>query len=334
MSALADRLLPAWYGNAPPPAWARALEPLYRGVISMRRAAYRRGWLTSGHPGCPVVIVGNLTVGGAGKTPLVIRIVQLLVEQGRAPAIVSRGYGGAEPRRPHRVTADDAASFSGDEPLLLAAATGRPVWVCRDRLAAARAAVAAGADIVVADDGLQHYRLRRDLEIVVIDGARGLGNGRCLPAGPLREPPARLAEAGLVVCNGAGACPPGALLMRLAGDEAVRLDGAGRRRLSTFAPGPVHAIAGIGNPGRFFAALEGQGLAVIPHPLPDHAPVPQSWLAPGDGLPVLMTSKDAARCRHEPAAAGCWEVPVAAELGTDEARLRGVLAQRLGLREA
>jgi tetraacyldisaccharide 4'-kinase len=334
MNALADRLLPAWYGTVPPPAWARALEPLYRGVISVRRAAYRRGWLYSGHPGRPVVIVGNLTVGGAGKTPLVIRIVRLLVEQGCAPAIVSRGYGGAEPRHPHRVTADDAASFSGDEPLLMAAATGRPVWVCRDRLSAARAAVAAGADVVVADDGLQHYRLQRDLEIVVIDGARGLGNGRCLPAGPLREPPERLEDAGVVVCNGEGACPAGALHMHLAGDEAVRLDGTGRRQLATFAPGPVHAIAGIGNPGRFFGALEGQGLAVIPHPLADHAPVPRSWLAPGDGLPVLMTSKDAARCRHEPDAAGCWEVPVEAELGADEARLRGALAKRLGLREA
>jgi tetraacyldisaccharide 4'-kinase len=334
VSTLANRLLPAWYGNAPPPAWARALEPLYRGAVSLRRAAYRRGWLRSGHPGCPVVIVGNLTAGGAGKTPLVIRIVQLLAEQGRSPAVVSRGYGGAEPRHPHRVTPEDAPSFSGDEPLLLAAATGRPVWICRDRLAAARAAVDAGADIIVADDGLQHYRLRRDLEIVVIDGARGLGNGRCLPAGPLREPRARLAEVGLVICNGAGECPPGALRMELMGDEAVRVDGAWRRPLATFAPGPVHAIAGIGNPDRFFAALETHGLAVIRHPLADHAPVPPAWLEPGDGLPVLMTSKDAARCRLEPAAAGCWEVPVAAEFGADEARLRAALAQPLRLREA
>lgn len=334
MSAAAKRLLHAWYGDASPPWWARALEPLYRLLVRARRGAYRRGWLRSGHPGHPVIIVGNLTVGGTGKTPLVIHIVQQLAAQGHAPAIVSRGYGGAEPRQPHLVSDDDSPAFSGDEPLLLAAATGRPVWICRDRLAAARAAVAAGADVIVADDGLQHYRLRRDLEIVVIDGWRGLGNGRCLPAGPLREPAARLAEADLVVCNGAGACPPGALAMQLEGDEAIRIDGSRRRPLKDFAPGPVHAIAGIGDPERFFTMLEQHGVQVVRHPLADHAPVPPALLAPPDGFPVLMTSKDAARCARQPAATACWQVPVAARLGAGEARLRAMLAQRLGLREA
>ncbi|MFU8896350.1 MAG: tetraacyldisaccharide 4'-kinase [Gammaproteobacteria bacterium] len=334
MSSRTQRLLAAWYGQAPPPAWARALEPLYRWLVALRRHAYRRGWLRSGHPGRPVIVVGNLTVGGAGKTPLVIWLVQLLAAQGRVPAVISRGYGGLEPRRPHRVGPDEDPAVSGDEPLLIARTTGCPVWVCRDRLAAARAAVAAGADIVVADDGLQHYRLRRDLEIIVIDGQRGLGNGRCLPAGPLREPAARLAQADVVVCNGAGACPPGALRMQLVGDEAVRLDGTQRRPLASFAPGPVHAIAGIGHPARFFDALAGHGLEVMAHPLADHAAVPRDWLLPDDGYPVLMTAKDAARCAREPAAAGCWQVPVAASFGPDEAHLRAVLAPRLGLGEA
>jgi len=334
VSALAKRLSSTWYGAEPPPAWARALEPLYRALVTARRQAYRRGWRVSGHPGRPVVIVGNLTVGGAGKTPLVIWLVRALAGIGLAPAVVSRGYGGAEPRRPHRVAADDVASFSGDEPLLIAAATGRPVWICRDRLAAARAAVAAGADVIVADDGLQHYRLRRDLEIVVIDGARGLGNARCLPAGPLREPAARLAEVDIVVCNGEGRCPPGALNMTLAGIEAARIGGTERRRLASFAPGPVHAIAGIGHPERFFGMLEGHGLEVIAHPLADHAPVPRTLLEPGDDRPVLMTAKDAARCAREPSAAACWQVPVEASFGSDEARLREILAERLGLREA
>lgn len=333
MSARADRLLAAWYGEASPPTWARFLEPLYRGVVALRRQAYRRSWLRSGHPGRPVVVVGNVTVGGAGKTPLVIHIVQLLVAQGRQPAVVSRGYGGAEPVRPHQVGVGDDPAFSGDEPLLIARETRRPVWICRDRLLAARAAVAAGADVVVADDGLQHYRLRRDLEIVVLDGLRGLGNGRCLPAGPLREPATRLAQADLVVCNGAGHCPPGSLQMTLSGDEAVRLDGTQRRRLADFAPGPVHAVAGIGHPERFFSALVAHGIEVLPHPLPDHAPVPRALLAPADGHPVLMTSKDAVRCSAE-AAAACWEVPVTASLGEDEPRLRALLAQRLRLREA
>lgn len=334
MSTAPKRLLNAWYGAAPPPWWARALEPVYRALTAARRSAYRRGWLHSGHPGRPVVIVGNISAGGAGKTPLVAHLVQLLATQGRAPAIVSRGYGGAEPRRPHRVASDDAVAFTGDEPRLLAQMTGRPVWICRDRLAAARAAVDAGADVIVADDGLQHYRLRRDLEIVVVDGRRGLGNGRCLPAGPLREPPARLAAADLVVCNGSGACPAGALTMRLSGEEAIRLDGSMRRCLADFASGPVHAVAGIGDPERFFVMLEARGLQVIRHPLADHAPVPADLLTPADGLPVLMTAKDAARCSSQPRAAGCWQVPVVVDFGADADRLLAVLARRLGLREA
>ncbi len=334
MNALADHLISSWYGGAPPPAWARALEPLYRAVVAARRAAYRRGWMSSGHPGRPVVIVGNLTAGGAGKTPLVIWLVRALVARGLRPAVISRGYGGAEPRRPHRVTPADDPGFSGDEPLMVAALTGQAVWICRDRLAAARAAVAGGAEVLIADDGLQHYRLRRDAEIAVIDGARGLGNGRCLPAGPLREPPSRLAEVDLVVCNGAGRCPPGALTMQLCGEDAVRLDGGERRSLAQFAPGPVHALAGIGHPERFFAMLADRGLEVIPHPLADHGSVPRELLAPADGHPVLMTAKDAARCAREPAARACWQVPVEAEFGVDAARLLEVLAQRLGLREA
>lgn len=334
MNTLAQRLSSVWYGATPPPAWARALEPLYRGLVSARKSAYRRGWLASGHPGSPVIIIGNLAVGGVGKTPLVIWLVRALVDIGQSPAVVSRGYGGAEPRRPHRVTTDDDAAFSGDEPLLIAVATGRPVWICRDRLAAARAAVTAGADVIVADDGLQHLGLQRDLEIVVVDGARGMGNGRCLPAGPLREPAERLAEVDLVVCNGEGRCPPGSLTMNLAGDVAVRLDGTQRQLLAAFAPGPVHAIAGIGHPERFFRLLERSGLEVIAHPLADHAPVPEPLLAPADGHPVLMTAKDAVRCGREPAAAACWQVPVEANLGSDEPRLRAALAQRLGVREA
>jgi tetraacyldisaccharide 4'-kinase len=249
--------------------------------------------------------------------------------------VVSRGYGGVEPRTPRRVAPGDDPAICGDEPLLIATVTGQPVWICRDRLAAARAAVAAGAQVVIADDGLQHYRLRRDLEIVVVDGRRGFGNGRCLPAGPLREPPARLEDADLTVCNGAGKCPGDALTMRLEGSAAVRLDGTARRALAAFAPGPVHAIAGIGHPQRFFDLLADHGLEVIPHPLPDHAPVPATLLAPADGRPVLMTAKDAVRCAREPAAAGCWQLPVVACFtAADAQQLDALLVKRLGLREA
>jgi tetraacyldisaccharide 4'-kinase len=335
MSRLEQRLLEAWYGDAAPPAWARLLEPLYRGVTQLRRTAYRRGWKHSGHPGRPVVVIGNLTAGGAGKTPLAIWLMQALAARGLAPALVSRGYGGAEPAMPHPVSLDDAPELAGDEPLLVARSTGLPVWVCRDRLAAARAAAAAGADIIVADDGLQHYRLQREFEIVVVDGQRGFGNGRLLPAGPLRESTARLREADVVVCNGAGpCCPDGALGMRLEGGEALRLDGSAARPLADFRPGPVHAVAGIGHPERFFRFLEAQGLEVQRHPLPDHGAVPGSLLAPPDGRPVLMTSKDAMRCRGRPGASAAWEVPVTARLDGEGAALLARLATRLGLSEA
>jgi tetraacyldisaccharide 4'-kinase len=335
VNAISRRLLSAWYDGVPAPLWARLAEPAYRAVIRLRRLAYARGWRASAHPGRPVVVIGNVAVGGTGKTPLVAWLVRALAGRGMRPAIVSRGYGGAEPRAPHRVTAEDSPDFSGDEPLLLARATGVPVWICRDRLAAARAAVAAGADIIVTDDGLQHYRLQRDFEIAVIDAERGLGNGRCLPAGPLREPAARLDEVDVVVCNGAGEhCPAGGLRMTLAGADAVRLDGAERRALHEFRGAPVHAVAGIGHPERFFRYLEGHSLEVIPSsPRRPRAGARQPARA-GRRRMVLMTSKDAMRCLQHPAAAGAWHVPVEACLERDGTALLAALARRLGLREA
>jgi tetraacyldisaccharide 4'-kinase len=339
MNPLARRLSEAWYGAAPPPAWARLLEPIYIAVTRLRRTAYRRGWRASGHPGRPVIVIGNLTVGGAGKTPLVAWLVGALAARGLHPAVISRGYGGAEPAQPHRVMTDDDPAYSGDEPLLIARLTGCPVWICRDRLAAARAAVAAGADVVVADDGLQHYRLRRDFEVAVVDAERGLGNGRCLPAGPLREPAERLHEVDFIVRNGRGEPLAGlglapSLAMELQGAEAVSMDGQARRALADFGATPVHAIAGIGHPERFFRFLEQQGLTVIRHPLPDHGTVPDALLAPVDGRAVLMTAKDAARCSGRAAARDAWQVPVAAWLEQDGRPLLERLARKTGLRQA
>jgi tetraacyldisaccharide 4'-kinase len=335
VNELARSVLEAWYGSTPPPLWARLCEPIYRGAVSLRRAAYARGWRASGHPGRPVIVVGNLTAGGAGKTPLVAWLVHALQARGLRPAVVSRGYGGAEPLSPHEVLVGDDPAFTGDEPLLLASLTDCPVWICRDRLAAARAAVDAGADVIVADDGLQHYRLERDFELLVIDAERGLGNGRCLPAGPLREPAGRLQEVDFIVCNGAGdKCPGEGLRMELVGTEAVRLDGRARRPLEYFRSEPVHAVAGIGHPERFFRFLEEQGIEVIRHPLPDHGQIPAALLSPADGRAVLMTSKDAMRCMRQPAAAGTWHVPVEARLEHDGQPLLDRLAQRLGLGEA
>jgi tetraacyldisaccharide 4'-kinase len=335
VSRVEQRLLEAWYRGGPVPWWASALEPAYRLVAALRRNAYRRGWKRSGHPGRPVIVIGNLTAGGAGKTPLAIWLLQALARDGRRPALVSRGYGGAEPAAPHRVAASDPPGLAGDEPLLVLRETGVPIWVCRDRLAAARAAVADGADVIVADDGLQHYRLRRDFEIVVVDAQRGFGNGRLLPAGPLRESVARLAEVDAVVCNGSGPhCPAGGMRMDLSGSDAVRLDGGARRALAAFAGAPVHAVAGIGHPERFFALLEAQGLEVQRHPLPDHGEIPPGLLAPADGRPVLMTSKDAMRCRGRAGAAAAWEVPVVAMLQDEGEPLLARLATCLAMSEA
>jgi tetraacyldisaccharide 4'-kinase len=200
-----------------------------------------------------------------------------------------------------------------------------------DRLAAARRLLAAGdVDVVVSDDGLQHYRLWRDLEIAVVDASRGLGNGALLPAGPLREPAARLAEVGLVVANGNGwAAPAGRqVTMRLAAQEARALAGGGRLPLAGFAGQTVHAVAGIGNPARFFSMLSQHGLRLVVHPFPDHHPFTAADLEFGDDLPVLMTEKDAVKCR----AFGSerhWVVPVEASIAAEGVALVQELADRL-----
>lgn len=312
---LEARLVRAWYGEEPPPAMLRLLEPVYRGAVRLRQAAYGAGLWRAGHPGRPVVVVGNLTVGGTGKTPLVVWLVRELSALGLAPAVVSRGYGGRPGRAPRRVRPGDDPAVVGDEPALIAGATDAPVWVCADRLAAARAAVAEGAGVVVSDDGLQHYALGRDFEIVVVDGSRGFGNGRCLPAGPLREPRDRLATVDAVVCNGGSRCPPGSIRMVVDGRQAVRLSDGERRSLESFGSAPVHAAAAIGHPERFFSLLEDRGLTVIRHPLPDHGTMPDDLLRGAAGAPLLMTSKDAVKCRVRPEHA--WEVPVDAQLGED-----------------
>jgi tetraacyldisaccharide 4'-kinase len=215
----------------------------------------------------------------------------------------------------------------GDEPVLLARRSGCATVVARDRPAGARLLAAGGADVILCDDGLQHLRLARDCAIAVIDGARGFGNGRLLPAGPLREPAAALAHADLVVVNGA---PEHASLARLPArgwlrmdlivGDAVRVDGAaGSRPLSAFKERPVHAVAGIGHPARFFRELRAQGLAVIEHAFADHHPFAGADLAFGDSLPVLMTEKDAVKCTAF-ADARLWYVPVTAQFSEQDTR--------------
>jgi tetraacyldisaccharide 4'-kinase len=308
--ALIDTLESAWYGNGRAPWWTAPLAALYGGVVRLRGALYRRGWLRSVRLSVPVVVVGNLSVGGTGKTPLTIALAHALRERGYRPGVVSRGYGGRQ-REPLLLGDAPAPAQVGDEPCLIRA-SGVPVAVGRDRPAAAQLLLDAGCDVLIADDGLQHYRLARDVEICVIDGERRFGNRRLLPAGPLREPLSRLQRIDLRVCNG-GAAAPGEYPMQLRGGEAVALDGGRTQALAGFAGQRVHAVAAIGNPQRFFDSLRGHGIEVIGHAFADHHEFVAAELDFGDGLPLLMTDKDAVKCRRF-ARPHWWRVPVQAQL--------------------
>lgn len=305
----ADALTAAWYGNGHVPWWAGPLAVLYGGVTGLRRALYRRGLLRSERLPVPVIVIGNLTAGGTGKTPLAIAIASHLRAHGHVPGVVSRGYGGRQ-REPLLLDDHPDPAAVGDEPCLIRG-HGIPVAVGRDRPAAARLLLAAGCNVVIADDGLQHYRLARDVEICVIDGARRFGNGRLLPAGPLREPLDRLRTIDLRVCNGGATA--GEYAMRLHGDLAFDLLDGQPRPLHQFAGQRVHAVAGIGNPVRFFDSLRGHGIEVIEHPFPDHHAFVPGDLAFAETLPVLMTDKDAIKCRPF-AQPHWWRVPVQATL--------------------
>lgn len=279
---------------------------LFAAGAALRRAAYRRGWIASVRAGAPLVVIGNITVGGTGKTPITGWLAEQLMGAGRKPAVVSRGYGGRRQAAPVRVTAESDPAEVGDEPVMLALQAGCPVWVCADRADAARRAVEQGADLVLSDDGLQHYRMARDLEICVIDGDRGLGNGRLLPAGPLREPARRLKEVDEVLIQGRAGGFEG-IEFELRIERAVRLAGGGERSLKDFAGQSVLALAGIGAPARFHAALESAGLLVEPVPVPDHGRVALEPLL-ARSLPVVMTAKDAVKYRGA-AARDLWWTP-------------------------
>jgi tetraacyldisaccharide 4'-kinase len=308
--ASVDRL---WYGQSPFVWPLLPLSALFCAGVWLRRQAYRRGWLRRVRLGVPVVVIGNIVVGGAGKTPLVAWLAGYVAEAGWRPGIVSRGYGGRSREWPKEVTPESDPAQVGDEPVLLARRCPCPVAVGPDRASAARRLVELhGCNVIVCDDGLQHYALERDLEVVVLDGERRFGNGCCLPAGPLREPPSRLRRSGVVsVCNG-GVPGPGELGMRLDPGALWNLHSPGTSRtLAEFAGREVHAVAGISHPERFFAMLEAAGMRIHRHPYPDHHLFEVRDIDFPDRLPVLMTEKDAVKClsladgRH-------WAVPVEA----------------------
>lgn len=319
------RLLEAWYAPGPTPL-AFALGPLvllYAGAIAARRMLFRLGLRRSKRLAVPVVVVGNITVGGSGKTPLVAALGRALAARGWSPGVVSRGYGRGNPpgqrREPLLVRVDDDPLVVGDEPLLLARA-GLPVAVARDRVAAGEALLVAHphVDVVLADDGLQHYRLGRDVEIAVIDGRRGLGNGWLLPAGPLREPSTRLASVDAIVVlddrDDTARRWPGAFRAELVAADLRRVNAPDERRTAAeFAGDGLHAVAGIGNPQRFFATLRRQGIRATPHAFPDHHRFTPADLAFPGASAILMTEKDAVKCTAF-ADARCWYLPVQAHI--------------------
>jgi tetraacyldisaccharide 4'-kinase len=324
--ALIDTLESAWYGARRSPWWTWPLASLYGSVVRARTTLYRIGWLRSTRLPVPVIVIGNLSVGGTGKTPLTIAVVEALRDRGYRPGVVSRGYGGSQ-REP--LLLDDAPDPArvGDEPCLIHAG-GAPVAVGRDRPAAAQLLLDAGCDAVIADDGLQHYALARDVEICVIDGVRRFGNGRLLPAGPLREPLSRLRRVDFRVCNG-GVPAEDEYPMQLQGAEMVSLCDGRRRPIADFAGQRVHAVAAIGHPSRFFGSLRDAGIEVVEHAFADHHAYSADELDFGDRLPLLMTDKDAVKCRRF-AQPHWWRVPVQAHL---PAAFYAVLAERLeGLR--
>jgi tetraacyldisaccharide 4'-kinase len=321
-----------WYERAAPPWWLVPPSVAYGAIAGARRFSYAHRLFRSVRMPCPVVVVGNLSVGGTGKTPLVCWLVAHLTECGYKAGVVTRGYGGSS-RDVRRISAADDPRMVGDESILLARRTGVPVAIGRDRPAAAQLLVSGGCNVIVSDDGLQHYALARDCEVVVIDGDRRFGNGWLLPAGPLRETPGRLKAADAIVVNGGRALLPGALSMRLEAKNAIALRGGAVQPLSGLAGTSIHAVAGIGNPERFFNMLRSRGIEVDGRALADHARVTQDDIDFGDDKSVLMTEKDAVKCAAF-AGAQHWYVPVSACFdGGESSALLNVIIKKIEKRD-
>jgi len=303
-----------WSGRSPLWLLLWPLSLIYGAVSSLIRLSYQRGWRKSWRAPVPVVVVGNLTAGGNGKTPVAIWLVQALQRRGLKVGVVSRGYGGKAERYPLLVNGDTPTEQAGDEPVLIAQRSGAPVAVAPKRRAAVEALLASQPlDLIITDDGLQHYALQRDREIVVVDGARRFGNGWWLPAGPMRERASRLQQVDAVIVNG-GDAQPHEIAMTLRPGEAVNLLTGQTAPLSALKK--VVAMAGIGHPPRFFATLKQHGVTPISEiAFADHHAYSQEELARllTDGQILLMTEKDAVKCRRF-AQPEWWYLPVEAEL--------------------
>jgi tetraacyldisaccharide 4'-kinase len=333
MPSLTEILNGIWYGKSPLRFALLPVSAAYVGLTRLRRTAYRRGWRPTVQTPVPVIVVGNVSVGGTGKTPFVIWLAEQLKQRGRKVGIVTRGYLGKGSEWPRAVTAQSDPREVGDEPVLLARRTGCPVVAGPDRVACVEALLAnARVDVVLSDDGLQHYRLARAFEVAVVDGARGMGNGLCLPAGPLREPVSRLQEVDAIVVNGGDWGHAGVFRAEAVVTKVYHLKDGSLRTLDSFRAAPVHAVAGIGNPQRFFDLLRDAKLDVEAHPLEDHAEITLDELTFDEPGAVLITEKDAVKCEHLKAN-GVWCVVVDFQFNADQtARLMRLVLRDIGAR--
>lgn len=329
---LHDWFIATWYGGSGRGRWLLPLAWLFAGLARLRRSLYERGILARYRSPRPVVVVGNLTVGGSGKTPFVIWLAGELARRNFRVGVAMRGYRGGE-NAARRLTNADSAAAAGDEALMIRRRLSVPVAVAVRRADAVRL-LEPDCDLILCDDGLQHYALARDLEVVVVDGMRGFGNGRRLPAGPLREPAARIEEADAVVVNGDGYQRHGAIRMQLEPVAVVSLRDGSRRPLSDYAGREVVAAAAIGNPDRYFAMLRAHGLRIETRTLPDHARFTPALAGAGQGKPVLLTEKDAVKCSGVGwSDAGYVEVSPVVETAAAEvliARIAQLVAEKRG----
>lgn len=325
---MSQRLVNHWYRNGPVAFALLPLSWLYCQLVKRRRRKleqHRQPLFANRH--IPIIVVGNISVGGTGKTPMVIWLAQSLRSQGYHPGIVSRGYGGRAIASPQEVTSGSDARDVGDEALVMVRGVECPLWVCRQRRDAIQALVQANptVDVIISDDGLQHYAMARDIEIAMIDGERRFGNRLCLPSGPLREPISRLDEVDFRVVKGRDV-EPGEYAMEIGGEVLVNLKAAGRRMpLMDLKGRTAHAVAGLGNPEPFFSKLRSMGITVVPHVYADHHRFTLADVSFADDLPVIMTEKDAVKCgvfaerKH-------WYLPVKARPDAD---FLGALTRRL-----
>lgn len=295
------------------------LSVIYGLLMLARRHCYRLGVFRSISLAVPVIVVGGMTVGGSGKTPVVLSLVRYFQDKGFRPGVICKGYKGRSSFWPREVNDSTTAALVGDEAQLIYELTGIPVVAGPERVRNGIYLIDKfGCDILLSDDGFQHHALQRDLDIVALDGQDGYGNGWCLPAGPLREFRGQVKRADIVLVNGANEklrfAGPQAGRMSVRISEAYNLSGGARRPLSEFTGEPVHGVAGVGNPVRFFRQLEQLGIDVIRHPFPDHHPFEESDLDFGDDGLILMTEKDAIKCRDMTIRNKLWAIPAATEI--------------------